>query len=822
MPTTKHLSYAGVALLLPTPELEAGWLSAVQDAYSFDDLNGWNFDAPAHDSLPTPPIPTPPDFKLNTLYWPTGASRPAWFHCVVESSRLALIKTALGATNVAAPLVMYDSRTGKTVTAQMRMLPSRPVNVSCGDSDEQFYLVTLTDDRFFWYGRRGVVTTPATWAALYAQIEALLGVTLSVETVPSEYATPSAKWVTSYASTPALLDAVAAQVGQRIVVGLDGLVYAVGWETAKAAFDAYLAAADPVTTGGAVADVPRIAPELVVTTFADVSSGSLAAVPHVVTTTLASLAITEYGGATGVADDYETLYADLPYDGANTTAVNDYAARAAFDYYGWLLESPDVVWPGVEPYVPTGWEDACEWTLTTRGPDDPFSITRVRRGPWRTFAGGDYTTGLSPLAPSVCVEGSGSGSGSCTFSDDGYPPSCAPSDGLDPLAVRETVCVMGELYVTTGRQQIVLDCNNRLRLSWYDLVTTQQGCCACDEGSGSGGADPCDDPSLCCNGSGGTTSDTITVVITGPFGADCAEVELIEVLTYNPVTGAWEGTLELEGVSMVAQIRCVNGGWNFEGVVTTADCTKIVVAGELDTDGESLEANVPLAGRSPCGGEATVSADSPCPGVEPTTTVFNDPGDHDFEVTVGGTYLIQCWGPGGTGSTLAASGSRGAGGGGGEYAEVTIVLAPGTHSAHVGLGGQIVADNSTFDSAFDVFANGGATTVNQNGGAGGTGGIGDVTFDGGDGETVTLTTGNGGGGGASGGTTGAGDPGAASLGGATSGAGGNGGDGGVMPLTGEDGFAPGGGGGGGACDGPMSGTAGGIGANGRVQITGPL
>lgn len=414
MATVKHLSYAGVALLLPTPELEAGWLAQIQNPYDFEDLRPWHFDAPRAEGVPYPPVPTPPTFRLNSLYWPTGASRPAWFHTVLNFPRLAEVKAALGPTNVAAPLVLYDGRTGKTVTAWMRMLPERPLNVSCGADAEKHYLVTLTDERLAWYGRRGRVSAPSSWADLYSQLAAILGVSIAAEAVDPDYGTPTEKWALDYPSTPALLDAVAASVGQKVVVALDGSVRTVGWATAASDSDAYFATADPPTAGGRApaAGIARTVPYLARSVFA--ASGAYASGgPYAADAPLFPLSIPEYGTASGIPGDRQTLYPDALYTG-DAAALDALAEVAARDFYGWQLADADVAWPGVEPFEPTGWEDFCEWTLTTRGPDAPFALTRVRRGAWKEFDAG----GLVPTDPSG---GGGSGSGLRVEGADGSP-----------------------------------------------------------------------------------------------------------------------------------------------------------------------------------------------------------------------------------------------------------------------------------------------------------------------------------------------------------------------------------------------------------------
>lgn len=328
------------------------------------------------------------------MFWPTGAARPAWFHCVVEETRLDAIKTALSVTNGAAPLVFYDGRSSKTVTAQMRMLPERPINVNVGTSANKFYLVTLTDQRFYWYQRRGVVNPPSSWAELFDQIGTLLDVTIATDTIASSYDIPSTKWASGYASISALFDAAATQIGHRVIVALNGDVRTVTWESAQGDSDAYFDTADPVISGGRTSTngIVRTAPASVVSVFASATDGALGPNPYTVETTLFSLGLSQYGGASGQTGNRETIFADAAYNGLNSTAIATYASGQARDYYGWYLSDADAAWPGIEPFVPTGWEDSIEWTLTIRD-DGPFALTRVRRGPWRTFYGGDYSAG---------------------------------------------------------------------------------------------------------------------------------------------------------------------------------------------------------------------------------------------------------------------------------------------------------------------------------------------------------------------------------------------------------------------------------------------
>lgn len=599
MPTVKHLSYAGITLPLAPSWLEEKFLTVIKDEPSFEVANYWNFDTPNAQSLPTPSIPKPPNWKLGVLNWPTGASRAAWFHTVVETDRLNRIKTAVGLTNTASPLVFYDGRAGKTITAQMRMLPERPLNV-LGHDFSDLWLLTLTDQRFFWNWCRGNITQPVSWTELFSRLGTLLGVSITVEGIDARYGEPSAKWVLPYANTPVVLDAAATQVGQRVVVGLDGTVKTVNWETARAASDAYIASSSRVVAGGLTseASIGRYVPASVDVLFLDATTTPASKVPAVTNRTLTSLAIPQYGAATGVVGFKQAVYADLVYDGTNGFDAVNYANAAAEDWYGWRLPDTDIVYPGVEPWVPTGWEDTCEWVLKlvdenplteTPGADDPIALTRVRRGPWLDFSGGDWYGGLGPGQcggglESACAtpvtssgSGSGSGSGNCQFSNDGFPPDCTDPDGDDVLAVRDVLCIMGTLYVVRGRLGLVVAVG-RARMSWYDLYVTEEGCCEC--GAGSGGNH--ERASLCCPDVT-TMKTSLSFAVTGPFGLDCASVELTGSLvpaadgSYQGIGSPDPGDANADGVSGTFRLTCVNQVWQLDGVITLPDGSIVLV-----------------------------------------------------------------------------------------------------------------------------------------------------------------------------------------------------------------------------------------------------
>lgn len=408
MATVKHLSYAGIVLPLTPSFLEDKWYRIIHDQYSFRYADFWNFDSPNSQALPTPTLPKAPKFTLDVLNWPTGASNPAFIHTIIETDRWNRISTACapGGYNTPQDLVFYDGRVGKTVTASMFVCgAARPLN-QLGNAFTDLWLLTLTDVRFYWYYARTQITTPISWAELYDQLASALNTTIAPDTINAAYGTPSAKWALAYqASTPAILDAVASNVGQRVVVGLDGSVKTVNWQTARTAAGNYVDNINGrVISGGLIreSDIGKYVPASVNTLFPDTSGGPLSTAPHVVNNTLPSLSISEYGTAVGIPFRVQAVYADLTYDGANAVAVNAYAVQAATDWYGWQLVDTDLVYPGIEPWVPTGWEDCIEWTLkliennpaldTSTNGDDPFTKTQIRRGPWTDNTAGNFYT----------------------------------------------------------------------------------------------------------------------------------------------------------------------------------------------------------------------------------------------------------------------------------------------------------------------------------------------------------------------------------------------------------------------------------------------
>lgn len=393
----RYVSFAGVSLSCSTPELEEQ-INRLLPLSQFRDWDGWNFAQAGTvlGPLPTPSIPKAPPLELGVLHWPNDATRPAWFHAAVTNDILEAINDVYTGPDAPQDLILKDGRTGKIITANMSMLPPRPISQLGIRNDG--WIITLTDQRFWWHWRSDSITeSPESWTALFDSLKTLLGIaTLDVETIDSAYGNPTDKWI-GYLRPPAtVLDAASASVGQRIVVDLDGTVRSVNWETALE--DANAQSEELIVAlGGAVSrtEIGKYVPAQVNVAGIDrtTTGPNGETVPKTQEEVLEDLAIEDYGDSTGVEAATSTVFVDFDYEGSSDDSAFDaLATAAAIDWYGWRLADLDVAFPGIAPWTPTGFEDFVEWLVKLTdpwidddNPHEPLIATRVRRPPFSVF-----------------------------------------------------------------------------------------------------------------------------------------------------------------------------------------------------------------------------------------------------------------------------------------------------------------------------------------------------------------------------------------------------------------------------------------------------
>ncbi|OWK45746.1 hypothetical protein [Fimbriiglobus ruber] len=360
------ITYAGVDLPLLTDAVRdhlETWWHARSIVESTPD--GYYVPGPAYLPRPAPPRSEPP--RPGVLRWPTGASRWATYHHVVDATTLDAIQSA---GDGAQALEIDDGQ--DSISADMYLLPPRPI--AQNDQDGDLYLLSLVDERWYWWregSQPNITKAPESWADLFDTLTGGLGVSAEVDEIPEGYSTPTDRWVVSYQPLPVLLDAAARSVGCRVVRRLDGTVLVRRWDGASADSDSQWAANETeVETGGiiAAADIAATVPgSCAVIFFGDE--------PAQTTLALSDLSLPEYEDAEGLPGYVGQFNADV--QAADTDHQDACATEAASDYYRWLLPAVDATFRGVVAWVPTGAEDVTEWEQCA----DKI-LTRVVRPPW--------------------------------------------------------------------------------------------------------------------------------------------------------------------------------------------------------------------------------------------------------------------------------------------------------------------------------------------------------------------------------------------------------------------------------------------------------
>lgn len=452
------LSYGGVSLCQPTVPVET-WIArnfALGDIYQFarthwhERTNGYY---PVHPPEEHRPI------VLNSLRWPVGASRWTVGHFLVTDNQLNRIRPLAYSRPPAAggvistvryrslPLVMYDGRNQQTnrIKTNLYMLPPRPLAKRKGRNG--MYLLTLVDERFFWWSRSAqidVTDTFTTWTQLYEDVADGLGITVTPDDIDSAYLRPSPALAQQYRFLPPLLDAVAYNVGQRVVRKLDGTVITQNARTARqqqgettytvmAGGEFALTKFPPSDAGGAI-------PKTVAVAFPEFLNGDLSPTPRVFAVDLTDIAaaLPELSGAAVTGYDGTKFFRDTAivcgceeqgsYSGSlsgtnipdvespecNETELQLLANQVAEDFYLWHLGGvKDIKYAGVVNRSVEGLHDV-EWRFRR----DECS-TRVQRAqPWldtvtdfsHTASGGcgglgPVTRTVTMVAETLCING---------------------------------------------------------------------------------------------------------------------------------------------------------------------------------------------------------------------------------------------------------------------------------------------------------------------------------------------------------------------------------------------------------------------------------
>jgi hypothetical protein len=329
--------------------------------------------------------------RLNTLLWPSGASRWSAFHALVDDAAMNAIRGATGSFGQA---LTIDDGVGPALSVTMYPLPPRSLSQIPGSNGLQ--LLTLLDRRAYWQwlsANIDVVGGEASWASLFGMIASALGIALDVDDVPAAYLSPPSALSGAYDSLPALLDAACLSCGLRFAAALDGTSYRC-WSVAAAQAQVArnLSVPNPRVAGGLFlqgTDLNGVLPAAVQVIFPRADDGIPSPVPSVGLVTLASLNLPSnppggpaLGGIGGLTKTFHSSAVATFASGSATNAVAlaALATQAATDFYTWQATGVyDLAFAGVAPWLPTGADGLCEYAHAPDGRAGGGILSRFRR-----------------------------------------------------------------------------------------------------------------------------------------------------------------------------------------------------------------------------------------------------------------------------------------------------------------------------------------------------------------------------------------------------------------------------------------------------------
>lgn len=389
------ITLGGISLLIPSPEVEAfiNRTLPLEEANLYGSLpcrTESRSDSNRHSiGLPVYNWPAPPPPKLNSLYWPSGASRWArgWFLCTGKAKDEIVAQAHSSGGTTALELKLGDED-ANVQYIDLYLLPPRPLSgivpgstQTPAEIKESLWLLPLVDVRYFWQfipSGNLEFDSSSTWEDAFTDLGTALGVTIDADDVDADYLQPD--WVEltrRYSPVPVLLDAVAASVGQRIIRDPEeGTVTSQSVANAKTALQSnYDLPLLSLAAGGDLSASLGDIPAKVRVNFRRWSQYNVYCDGEVYTTTSAASATADPPTSTVSGKErifHSTLYAEYPYntaansagDPTNKTTLDALAAQIAADYYGWLSRLYDVCWNGVVDWTPTGFDDAIIWEPT--------------------------------------------------------------------------------------------------------------------------------------------------------------------------------------------------------------------------------------------------------------------------------------------------------------------------------------------------------------------------------------------------------------------------------------------------------------------------
>ncbi len=437
---TVQLSYASIPISIPrTEDVELiNRYLYTENIQLFTNPEYWR--GPNVQRLPLVVQPTPIMPALGVFFYPTHATRLAWFVGLASEKNKAAMENAAFGSGISTPsalpfVVVADDKTHQDnaggITTNMYMLPSRPLGQTMGQY-EGMYLITLVDERYYWQQfknpgvwNQGELTT---WQHLITLLATALGVTITNDAIAAAYLTPNpdSDLYTNYESAATLLDAVAWNIGMAPVRAYDGTYKLKRFRDADIAITGTSASnytnrpnppyrafggdiIDPtwggVGLGPSAGQNPAyntVLPQSVTVTFPAFQNGAYYdplrsgffvtdsygfVYPVVVSLSSLGAPYSSFAGFSGTKVIEDTAKAcfnpsqnPVTDNPANLGTLQALAQQLAMDYYDLHLNGVDELYAGIRNWVPDPVNDMVFYFREAKGVQEV--MTRVLRKPW--------------------------------------------------------------------------------------------------------------------------------------------------------------------------------------------------------------------------------------------------------------------------------------------------------------------------------------------------------------------------------------------------------------------------------------------------------
>jgi hypothetical protein len=340
--------------------------------------------------LPRINYPDLPRGRLNSIIWPSGASRWARAYFVVTGEVKDKIVKAAGGEGNANTIPLKFGETNP-ISTSMYLLPPRPLSSQGTDEadSDQLWVIPLVDVRFvhqFFNVSDNPLSRGDSWLAFSTVLTQY-----DFEDADSKYLKPD--WnelARPFANQALLADAMASSIGQRIrlAFGTDASCQGNGSDTDLEALKKNFTISAKIIAGNSFTEENSLQPDYVRVVFRKFDNAYPACSGVYSYQNAAPQGNPTIGNNTELII-FSTAYADFSTGGPspdNDTILSDLAKKISDDYYAWSGQLYDYTFAGIVPWTPTGYDNFIEFRFGSVGPGGLQDYTRVVSLPVNVYA----------------------------------------------------------------------------------------------------------------------------------------------------------------------------------------------------------------------------------------------------------------------------------------------------------------------------------------------------------------------------------------------------------------------------------------------------